>query len=253
MVKLDMAGIYSSSQPVAPPVVDDALVPPEVHDYNNNVAMGSEPDNLDLITYYLGQRRSDHGTAGVPPQRLGFHTACLMTDSTMNSDRTDVPKRRFMAPSYERGDRLTYQSQNVVSYYTLERSRNRQKKLVYDIQTNFNGSVEQFKARLVAKGFTLRLGEDYSEVFSLVARYSTVRFFLALPAKYGWPTVTVDVKSAFLNADLKETIFVSQPHGFVVQRKDDHVLILHKALYGLKQASRECTSFYIRSYTGTRR
>ena len=56
MIQMYMPGIYSSSQPVSPPVVGDALVPPEVHDDNNNVVMASEPDNLDLITYYPGQR-----------------------------------------------------------------------------------------------------------------------------------------------------------------------------------------------------
>ena len=126
------------------------------------------------------------------------------------------------------------------SLTTLPKGRKTVKtKWMYDIKTNVDESVERFKARLVAKRFTQRLGEDYSEVFSTVARYSTVRFFLALSAKYGWPTVIVDVKSAFLNADRKETIFVSQPHGFVVQGKEDHVLISHKALYGLKQSSRE--------------
>ena len=167
----------------------------------------------------------------------------------MNSDRTDVPftyKEAISGPNAnswlqemrEEIDSLI--SLKTYSLTTLPKGRKTVKtKWVYDIKTNVDGSVERFKARLVAKGFTQRFGEDYSDVFSPVARYSTVRFFLAFSAKYGWPTVTVDFKFAFLNAELKETIFVSQPHGFVVQGKEDHVLLLRKALYGLKQASRE--------------
>ena len=48
----------------------------------------------------------------------------------------------------------------------------------------------------------------------------------------------MDVKSAFLNGHIKETIYVKQPDSFVQKGKEGHVLRLMKALYGLKQAPR---------------
>ncbi|EOY04542.1 Uncharacterized protein TCM_019778 [Theobroma cacao] len=71
----------------------------------------------------------------------------------------------------------------------------------------------------------------------LVARFETVRTFLALTAQLNWPVYQFDVKSAFLNGDLEE-VYVSQPEGFVVNGNEDQVYRLKKALYGLKQAPR---------------
>jgi hypothetical protein len=46
----------------------------------------------------------------------------------------------------------------------------------------------------------------------------------------------MDIKSVFLNGDLEEEVYVAQPLGFVVNRKEGMVYKLHKALYGLRQA-----------------
>jgi hypothetical protein len=78
---------------------------------------------------------------------------------------------------------------------------------------------------------------DFEEVFAPVARIETMRVLLALAAQSGWEVHHMDVKSAFLNGDLTETVFVQQPPGFNVGNKGK-VLKLKKALYGLKQAPR---------------
>ena len=79
---------------------------------------------------------------------------------------------------------------------------------------------------------------DFDEVFAPVARIETVRLLIALAAQKGWQVHHMDVKSAFLNGDLREEVYVQQPPGFVVKGSSDKVLKLKKALYGLRQAPR---------------
>jgi len=63
-----------------------------------------------------------------------------------------------------------------------------------------------------------------------------VRVLLALVAEEGWSVHHMDVKSAFLNDDLKEEVYVRQPLGFAVAGEEDKVYRLRKAVYGLRQA-----------------
>jgi hypothetical protein len=66
----------------------------------------------------------------------------------------------------------------------------------------------------------------------------SVRLLFALAAQEGWRARHMDVKSVFLNNNLKEEVYVHQPPGFVIPGKEGKVLCLHKALYGLRQAPR---------------
>ena len=80
-----------------------------------------------------------------------------------------------------------------------------------------------------------REGIDFDDAFAPVARMESVRVLLALAAQEGWKVHHMDVKSAFLNGDLKEEVYVRQPPGFAVAG-EGKVYRLHKALYGLRQA-----------------
>ncbi|WVZ73170.1 hypothetical protein U9M48_021514 [Paspalum notatum var. saurae] len=111
-------------------------------------------------------------------------------------------------------------------------------KWVYKVKRDERGEVVRHKARLVARGFVQREGIDFEEVFAPVARMESVRLVLALAATRGWKVHHLDVKSAFLNGELKEKVFVKQPPGFVVDGQEHKVLRLRKALYGLRQALR---------------
>ena len=67
---------------------------------------------------------------------------------------------------------------------------------------------------------------------------STIRLVLALAAQFNWTVHQMDVKSAFLNGDLQEEVYMTQPPGFKVANQSQKVCRLVKALYGLKQAPR---------------
>lgn len=71
-----------------------------------------------------------------------------------------------------------------------------------------------------------------------MARIETIRVLLAIGAHRSWPIYQLDVKSSFLNGELKEEVYVSQPEGFVIKGKEKMVYKLQKALYGLRQAPR---------------
>mgnify|MGYP001791670327 CR=1 FL=1 len=107
-------------------------------------------------------------------------------------------------------------------------------KWVYKTKLNPDGSIQKHKARLVAKGYAQIPGVDYTETFAPVARMDTIRALIALAAQKKWKIYQLDVKSAFLNGELKDEIYVEQPEGFL--QEEGKVLRLKKALYGLKQA-----------------
>jgi len=111
-------------------------------------------------------------------------------------------------------------------------------KWVYKLKKDEKGDVIKHKARLVARGFVQQEGVDYEDVFAPVARIESVRLLLALAAQEGWTVHHMDVKSAFLNGELKEEVYVQQPPGFAIPGEESKVYRLHKALYGLKQAPR---------------
>jgi hypothetical protein len=110
-------------------------------------------------------------------------------------------------------------------------------KWVYKLKRNEAGEIVKHKAMLVTPGFVLQEGVDFDEVFAPVACMESVRL-LALAAQEGWQVHHMDVKSAFLNGDLKEEVYVRQPAGFIVAGQEGKVLRLRKVLYGLRQAPR---------------
>ena len=91
---------------------------------------------------------------------------------------------------------------------------------------------------IVAGGHRQVEGVNYSETFSATAKMPTVRAVLANVAHQDWEIEHVDVKSAYLNAPLKETIYMKALRGVLKPREEGKVLRLLKGLYGLKQAGR---------------
>ena len=113
-------------------------------------------------------------------------------------------------------------------------------KWVLKVKENPDGSVGRYKARLVAKGFSQIAGVDFTDTFSPVAKFASIRCLLAIAASHGLDLQQMDVNTAFLNGDLEEEIYMKIPDGFpdATARKRGMCLLLRKGLYGLKQASR---------------
>ena len=109
-------------------------------------------------------------------------------------------------------------------------------KWVFKTKYLSDGSLDKHKACLVAKGYAQQPRIDFDDTFAPTARIATIRTVLVVVGKKGWPIYHMDVKSAFLNGDLKEEVYVEQLPGF--QQGKNMVYRLKKALYGLKQAPR---------------
>lgn len=109
-------------------------------------------------------------------------------------------------------------------------------KWVFKTKVDENGAITRYKARLVAQGFTQKFGVDYDEVFAPVARSTTLRVLLSVAGKRNYTVKHFDVKTAFLNGNLEEVIFMRQPPG--LNKEKNKVFKLNKSLYGLKQAAR---------------
>nr|GEU63358.1 retrovirus-related Pol polyprotein from transposon TNT 1-94 [Tanacetum cinerariifolium] len=107
---------------------------------------------------------------------------------------------------------------------------------IYKVKLDEYGDVLKNMARLVTKGYSQEEGIDFEESFAPVARLEAIRIFIANAASKNMTVYQMDVKPAFLNGELKEEVYVSQPDGFVVPDRPNHVYHLKKALYGLKQA-----------------
>lgn len=109
-------------------------------------------------------------------------------------------------------------------------------KFVLNAKKDVEGKLDKYKARLVACGNNQVAGRDYTEVFAPTVQHATVRILLALAEAQGLAVHQTDVKTAFLNGDLDEKIYI-RPPPYV--RNGKEVWLLNKALYGLKQAARQ--------------
>lgn len=120
-------------------------------------------------------------------------------------------------------------------------------KWVYKRKIGSDGQVIRHKARLVAKGFSQKPGIDYDETFSPVARAESIRTIMATGVQHGHHIHQMDVTAAFLNGELHEEVFMSQPEGFKEKGKEHLVCKLNKSIYGLKQSPR-CWNSSLHSY-----
>ena len=109
-------------------------------------------------------------------------------------------------------------------------------KWIFKKKMKSDGTIDKYKARLVIKGYRQREGLDYFDTYSPVSRITFIRVLLAITALWNLEIHQMDVKTAFLNGDLEEEIYMDQLEGFSVPGQKNKVCRLVKSLYGLKQA-----------------
>lgn len=201
---------------------------------DNNIQEGSTCSEV---------RRSARENRGVPPNRF-------MATSNLAQSSSEDPRNRQEALS--RADKEQWQAamdeeiQSLMANDTWDivpAPKDRDIvtcKWVYKIKRDGESGAEKYKARLVARGFSQKFGTDYDEVFAPVVKQTTFKVLLTIAGQNNLIVKHFDAKSAFLNGNLKETIFMAQPEGYEKEDKDGNRLVckLKKGLYGLKQAAK---------------
>ncbi|GKE69718.1 ribonuclease H-like domain-containing protein [Tanacetum coccineum] len=160
-----------------------------------------------------------------PIERLSLHTSSL----------SPIPKSPFIALKDPNWCNAMYDEYNTLvknGTSILVRSM-----WLFKHKFHADGTLSRYKARLVANGSNQQHGVDFDETFSPVVKPATNRTVLSLAVSRQWPIHQLDVKNAFLNGDLSETMYMHQPPGFVDSRYPNHVCLLQRSLYGLKQVN----------------
>ncbi|KAK1686445.1 hypothetical protein QYE76_047293 [Lolium multiflorum] len=130
-----------------------------------------------------------------------------------------------MATRDARGDGIHRGQRHLAPCHPPFRPSPDRPEVVFKVKRDERGAIIKHKVRLGAKVYVQRYGVDYDEVFAPVARLESIRLLLALAGHEGWAVHHMDVKTAFLNVELNEEVYVDQPPGFKVAGRD------HKAMY----------------------
>lgn len=175
-------------------------------------------------------------TRSYPLSLLNMHVAFFIKEPKTFKQAIECrEKEKWLTAMREEHDSLVKNE----TWKLVDRPKDRNvvnNRWIFKVKQNSDGSVERYKARLVARGFTQEYGFDYLETFSPVVRFTSIRLILAEAAQRKMQLKQFDVRTAFLNGDLIEEIYMEQPTEFT--DISDKVCKLQRSLYGLKQASR---------------
>ncbi len=188
----------------------------------------------------------DVGVEFVPTVSLAFMKACLASPVEVKFCKIHVPNNYREARQSEQWElwegAMNEEMNSLNSHECFEYvERQRGKKVIpvhwiYSVKVDEFGNVIRYKARLVAQGCRQIQGVDVDEVFAPTSSFGARRTLLAKAAQEDLEIHQADIKTAFLNGDLEEEVYVTQPPGF--ENGGPQVCRLKKALYGLKQAPR---------------
>ena len=112
-------------------------------------------------------------------------------------------------------------------------------KWIFKTKRGSKSDVERYKARLVAKGYTQKESIGYKETFSPISSKDSFRTIMELVAHFDLELHQMDVKTAFLNGDIDEIIYMVQLENFVSGDTKRMVYKLKKSIYGHKKSSRQ--------------
>ena len=206
-------------------------------DGNQDFSEEEEPTSVDITDEPL-QRRPVRTNRGNPPKRLIQEIKLVKEEpSSFREAILSKDKDIWKAAMEEEYRALTLNG--TWQLVDLPAGRNVIGcKWLFKTKVDSSGEIRRHKARLVAQGFAQKFGVDYDHVFAPVARSATFRTLLSFAGSHKMDVVHFDVKTAFLNAELQEEIYMRQPPGFVKADAANKVCLLKKSLYGLKQAAR---------------
>ncbi|UYV61187.1 hypothetical protein LAZ67_1003759 [Cordylochernes scorpioides] len=195
-----------------------------------------EPSESEVVISRRGRGRPRYIRTGKPGRpRKEYPTANLSTQELLAAKYLPDPKDAEEAlsgrDSYFWKKAMEEEFDSLIENKTWELvdpPKNRNiigTKWVFKTKCNSDGSVERHKARLVAKGYSQQYGIDYEETFAPVVRQSTIRMFLALAVEYNLILHQMDVQSAYLNGEIKEEIFMTQPENFVSRKYPEKITV----------------------------
>lgn len=190
---------------------------------------------------HVGVRASLRANKGLPPKRL-IEEMNLVSDSVVEPQNlkqvlTSDQKQQWLDAMKAEMESLEENG----TWELCELPKDKKaigSKWIFKVKPDSDGHIKSFKARLVAQGFSQKFGSDYDLVFAPVIKQTTFRLLLSIAAKEQFIVRHLDAKTAFLNGELQETIYMKQPPGFIVEEKENHVCLLRRSIYGLKQSAR---------------
>ena len=109
-------------------------------------------------------------------------------------------------------------------------------KWIFKKKKDADEKVETYKVHLIAKGYCQRYGIDYDEIFSPVVMLKSIQIMFAIAAHLDYEIWQIDVKTAFLNGELEEEVYMIQ-HEYFISTDESKVCKLQRSIYWLKQAS----------------
>uniref|UniRef100_A0AAV1U369 Integrase catalytic domain-containing protein n=1 Tax=Peronospora matthiolae TaxID=2874970 RepID=A0AAV1U369_9STRA len=222
---------------------DDASMPRAVRQ-RPGLEESSAPDDLSSRRANEDEERKSEEQHDTPASSTFWHASANAVEAAVDFSEPSTFEEAVSGPDQVHWRKAIYaelDSMKLRGVFRAAKLPNGQSaigtKWVFKIKRKADGSIEKYKARLVAKGFRQKYGIDYTETFSPVVKYVTLRMVIAITKHFGWPLDQLDVVTAFLYGVMKEKVFCAVPEG-VKMEGDFDCLELIKVIYGLKQASR---------------
>ncbi|KAL6345172.1 hypothetical protein AAG906_013656 [Vitis piasezkii] len=197
--------LLSDSNSQVPTIVEQPIVPRKSQRARKEKVLGSDEIDSQRISFYLVEGNREDIIRKIPIR-------CCFWKEAINDEMDSIMSNQ----TWELVD-LPPGSKPIGCKWVFRR------------KYHTDGMIQTFKARLVAKGFKQREGIDYFDTYAPVARTTSIRILFALASIHNLFVHQMDVKTAFLNGELNEEVYMEQPE----------VCKLVKSLYGLKQAPKQ--------------